>query len=186
MTAARKTRKRASSAKEAAPVHTRIETGSFDAPFRSLRLSRPDGATIVLNVPDVQGVEDYFARVRAWFDERPEELALFGLLDPYQQSKRDLIAFADQSQTKIPLAPPSKVELRLEIVNDIGPSRDSAPPGSVAIRSAFSSKRRDPAFCLGLSVPFPAVRRVRSPAERTDRRDEQSDEVRDQARALSV
>jgi hypothetical protein len=128
MTAARKTRKRASSAKEAAPVHTRIETGSFDAQFRSLRLSRPDGATIVLNVPDVQGVEDYFARVRAWFDERPEELALFGLLDPYQQSKRDLIAFADQSQTKIPLAPPSKVELRLEIVNDIGPSRDSAPP----------------------------------------------------------
>jgi hypothetical protein len=128
VTEARKPRKQASSLEEAVPTQTIVETGSFDASFRSLRLLRPDGATIVLTVPDVPGVEEYFARVREWFDGRFEELTLFEEFGPYQQTKQDLIAFADQSQTKAPLAPPSKVELRLEVANDIGPSRDDAPP----------------------------------------------------------
>lgn len=91
-----------------------------------LRLPRPDGATIVVEVSDAPGIQEYFDRVRAWFDERPEELTLFEESDPYARSKRELAAFAiDSNSATSTIAPPAKTSLHLEVEEDtVTPSRD--------------------------------------------------------------
>ena len=89
-------------------------------PLHSLRLPRADGATIVLEVLDVPGVKEYLERVRAWFDAQPEELTLFEESDPYARSKRELAAFALESNAETsPIAPPAKTALRLEVDDDV-------------------------------------------------------------------
>src|SRR5664279_776853 len=95
-------------------------------PIHLLRLPRADGATIVLEVLDAPGVKEYLERVRAWFDAQPEELTLFEESDPYARSKRELAAFALESNAETSMiAPPAKTALRLEVDDDVStPSRD--------------------------------------------------------------
>lgn len=101
--------------------------GAVVEALRVLRLSRPDGGTIIVTVPDVPGVEEYFSRVRFWFETQPEELPLFDECDPLARSKRELAAFASQSNTSS-LAPPVKAELRLEVDEDEFPRENVPPP----------------------------------------------------------
>ncbi len=100
-----------------------------------LRLPRPDGATIVLEVSDAPGIPEYFERVRAWFDARPEELTLFEEADPYARSKREIAAFAIESNLPTStMAPPTKTALRLEVEEEgFTPSRDDVPAPIVGI-----------------------------------------------------
>jgi hypothetical protein len=95
-------------------------------PIHLLRLPRADGATIVVEVLDAPGVKEYLERVRAWFDAQPEELTLFEESDPYARSKRELAAFALESNAETSVsAPPAKTALRLEVDDDVStPSRD--------------------------------------------------------------
>lgn len=119
-------------------------------PFHLLRLSRADGATIVLEVLDAPGVKEYFERVRAWFDAQPEELTLFEESDPYARSKRELAAFALESNSETStIVPPAKTALRLEVDDHVStPSRHdvrapivgtSYPVVSSVTRRAISS-----------------------------------------------
>jgi hypothetical protein len=91
-----------------------------------LRVSRPDGATVVLEVPDIAGADEYFERVRAWFNAQPEELTLFEDPDPFARSKRELVSFAEESNTSSIIAPPAKTALHLEI-EEGSPSRADVP-----------------------------------------------------------
>jgi hypothetical protein len=100
-----------------------VESVSLVAPVasdRQLRIPRPDGGTVVLEIDDVVvddipgGVNAYFERARAWFDRQPEELALFEESEPFVRSRRELAGFAAASQSDPTLTPPSaKVSLRL-------------------------------------------------------------------------
>jgi hypothetical protein len=90
-----------------------------------LRLPRTDGATIVVEVVDAPGVAAYLDRVRAWFDAQPEELTLFEESDPYAKSKRELAAFALESNAETSMiAPPAKTALRLEVDDGVSSPRD--------------------------------------------------------------
>jgi len=93
---------------------------------RMLRIPRPDGASIVLELPDVEGVDTYFEHVRTWFDGRPEELTLFETPEPFARSQRELAAFAAESNAPSPIAPPAKAAIRLEI-DAAEPSRHDLP-----------------------------------------------------------
>ena len=118
--------------------------------LRVLRLPRADGATIVVEVVYATGVNEYLERVRAWFDAQPEELTLFEESDPYARSKRELAAFAIESNAETSaIAPPTKTALRLEVEDDVStPSRDNLrapivgnnyPVASSVTRRAISS-----------------------------------------------
>ena len=105
-------------------VAQHVESVSLVAPVasgRTLRIPRPDGGMVVLEIDDVVddiagGVDAYFERARAWFDRQPEELALFEESEPFVRSRRELAGFAAASQSDPILAPPSaKVSLRLEL-----------------------------------------------------------------------
>ncbi len=114
-----------------------VESVSLIAPVeagRELRIPRPDGGTIVLEIAGVVdaiagNVDAYFERARAWFDRQPEELALFEEREPFIRSRRELAGFAAASQSDPALAPPSvKAALRLEL-----PHTDEYPAtGAVA------------------------------------------------------
>jgi hypothetical protein len=102
----------------------RVESDSLVAPVesgRALRIPRPDGGTIILEIADVVddsagSVDAYFDRARAWFDRQPEELALFEQREPFVRSRRELAGFAAASQSDPALAPPfAKVALGLEL-----------------------------------------------------------------------
>lgn len=123
-------REKRSAPSEAAPIAATVAAEVIvpaePAASRVLRVPRPDGASIVLELPDVNGVDEYFERVRAWFDGRPEELTLFETPEPYAHSQRELTAFAAESNAPSPIAPPAKVAIRLEI-DDAAPPRHDLP-----------------------------------------------------------
>ena len=96
------------------------------AASRVLRIPRPDGASIVLELPDIEGVDAYFEHVRAWFEGRPEELTLFEMTEPFARSQRELAAFAADANTPSSVAPPTKAAIRLEI-DSAEPSRHDLP-----------------------------------------------------------
>jgi hypothetical protein len=101
--------------------------GEETSVVRVLRLSRPDGGTIVVTLPNVVGVEEYFNHVRSWFATQSEELALFEVDDPLARSKRELEAFVHESNAAA-LAPPAKAELRLEVDEWDFPRENARPP----------------------------------------------------------